>query len=810
MYYESNVQFCAHAQLKKKKVKIHIKTHVCASSGYRQRDITTVFESKRLNIPNPFYADLVSLHCDAGAQEEEDSEAATHPLPKELDKDTVTSWIVCINKSTRERDIRAVKLVHDRLRALNVSSVYPPLYHALMFGYGRLGDIRCMLQLYRTLLREHEQHSTPQRVIVSARIMTTLLSCLSLFNRNQEAFSIFDAYLQLAHVRPDIHNFCVIMKHCSRAQEWSRCQSYFHSMVHVHGIAANDYVFRFMLEVCAYCRPPKYEEAWSMLQRMRSDYELAPNAQHVSIVIHTLATPYAFTRNAAAQDLALHVENFGDFAAYKQKVLHLRLFDSVLQQRSAHRLSDSDLQRCLNVFHEYVDEHGMLPNDRLFAQIFYACDKARDLDMALKFRTYWKRKFPHIRQQSYSFNKLLAICCSVASWDDALQIYRHTALFDDDDNDDDGKNDAGNDDGTPPPSSSSSSLYSLDGDALSCEAYHKVLPTSDVLNSLLRCAKCDISRQLYDGLIDSEQAEHELLRRIHYVQSQMYHFNVSPTQKTWILLFQCAATLRSKRLCNRFLTRFFQCHAKNYHKKQKMHFTNYGEHEQWYNDAIVKRIPDAWRTNGNPNATHEEEEETWHDCWDLYDAHTFECDQAMFQHILSMLYWSDQTERALEFYHDIYGKKGLYPHWLSTRGTPTEDAQIMLDFHSFDPAVCVVALLYVFRYEFEHIYHEFLTKKDPLSEVMATSDQIEIELPMDETVSVDRASETRKATDLAVMTGVGKNNHAGIALLRPWIVAWLSNECQPAIKSYVHPRNHGILYLDSTDILNWIRANMAN
>ena len=105
--------------------------------------------------------------------------------------------------------MRAVKLIHSQMRALNLSAAYPPMMHALIFGHGKLGDIDAALSLYVELVAQHRASAAP---LLSANITTTLLNVLAMYRRTIEAVRVFEEFLALPNVEPDLNNFAMMLK----------------------------------------------------------------------------------------------------------------------------------------------------------------------------------------------------------------------------------------------------------------------------------------------------------------------------------------------------------------------------------------------------------------------------------------------------------------------------------------------------------------------------------------------------------------------------------------------------------------------
>eukprot|EP01083_Nonionella_stella_P169767 576366_1 len=740
--HSQHYSFCTEA------IAIRVRTHNIP--GYTDQIMSSnkVSDSMRHTVNKAIHLDLINIKSDV--------EDSIYPVPKELDHETIYSWISTIIKSTREGDIRAVQLISSTLESLHLSGVYPPIYHALIFGHGKLGDVTTMLSLYQKLFTCHQDG-------ITASIVATTLSCLALHRRSFDAIKIFDEYLAIPHSarsKPDINVFCMMQNHCSKTANWDLSKHYFTKMLQ-YNIKPTALCFKYILETCCHSKPPKYEEALSILKGMRHEWSIEPNVSHFAAVIHTLATPYAYIKNPLSQDIAVQIENNNDFEVYKLKLLHGKLFTRHVT------LSDSDLQRVLNLFDQMTDEYEIIPNDKVFGEIFYAMGKAHNLEMAFKYRKYWKHKFPNVRQQAYSFNRLLSICCNIASWDDALDIYHSTALFDADDK-----------------------LYTFDGDSLAFQARHKVQPEIGVFNQLLRCNKQDISRQMVEHQLDKAEAETMILQRVEYIQSQMYHFRFTPNFQTWIMLMQCAAIVESKHLCNRFLKRMFQYFMKPHQQKHIRSFMNWGHNQTHYQEL-----------SGDPVIPNEfkDSDDTFDNCWDYYHVTKFECPFIVFQALVSCLYWSRQKDRALMVYHDFYVTKQKFTHWY------TMDNDIYIDLHAFDPGTAAIALLYVFENEFESIYYNVLCGRHPIQP--QPESMLELKLKMHQTKH--KKQNTSKGRNLVIITGRGKGNEKGVSVLRPWIQSFLKNECTPAIKSYTHPRNVGVVVLDSTDVLAYIAANRA-
>ena len=562
-------------------------------------------------------------------------------------------------------------------------------------------------------------------------------------------------------------------------------------MVGDYGLRPTSLCFRYLLQTAAHCHPPKWEEALSILRKMERDWNITPNAAHFATVIHAVATRWAMVESPMSQDVMVQMDSGHHFEVYKKRLLHGALFENLSKTQS---VSDSDLQRVLDLFHEMTDEMGIVPNDRVFAELFYACDKARNLEMALRIRAFWKRQFPMIRQQALSLHKLIAICSTLCSWDDALSIYKSSVFVLESNDDHDPDDDA---------------LYSFDGDTLALSAAHKVQPEIGVLNQMLRCSMKDVSRQILDQELSEEEAVGVISERVHFVENEMMKFQFAPNDMTWAFLFQTAAIVNSKALCDRFLKRFFQFQRKQNQRSYRVDL----------------------------------ERDSSSDCWDIYDCDSIEIRPVVRNAMMSALYWTDQMDKAMRVYHDYYAVKQRFTHWFAPKNEPE---RLMLDFHGFDPAVAVVALRYVFENEFENVFARLLRVDDDgdslrtdkrLSLWLDDGEQIEGQLEGDIMVDDDDGEhddddigfdhkfdseklemtvplcsgndidEKQRGRNLMIVTGRGKGNEKGISVLRPWLKLWLQSEADPPIRSHIHPRNVGILVVDSSDVLNHIAAN---
>ena len=164
---------------------IHTKQAYTQSIRVRTHTITNYIDSQsppdsvRQRIPGQIIEDLVNIKSD--------TEDSIYPIPKEIDNETIHSWISAITKSTRDGDLRAVQLIYSTMISLNLSIIYPPLYHALIFGFGKLGDIDKMLQTYSILLDHHKQSIAKVSnidnfiSIITANIITTILNNLAIY-----------------------------------------------------------------------------------------------------------------------------------------------------------------------------------------------------------------------------------------------------------------------------------------------------------------------------------------------------------------------------------------------------------------------------------------------------------------------------------------------------------------------------------------------------------------------------------------------------------------------------------------------------
>jgi len=326
-------------------------------------------------------------------------------------------------------------------------------------------------------------------------LIATILSGLAMHNRSLEAFELFDDFCSNsnAHNLPNIDCFAMMLKICAYSHDWQRCKEYFVLMTREWKIRPNSLCFKYLLSTTAYCRPPRYEEAMSILFEMKTQWKISPNSAHFGAVIHCLATRYNLIKHPLS-------ERCHNFNKYKFKLLHSRLFDE-----SDNVLSDFDLQKILNLFDQMIEEYEVVPNDKVFGELFYAMSNAKNLKMARKYLKFWRTEYPQVRQQSFSFMKLLSICSRIQSWDDAMSIYEQIAL-------------------------------PLSIDDVNC-FFHKVQPEIGCFNQLLRCNKLDISRQIFENGMSASEAEKLCLQRLEFVQSQMFHFKYSPNEFSWLLLF---------------------------------------------------------------------------------------------------------------------------------------------------------------------------------------------------------------------------------------------------------------------------------
>lgn len=648
-----------------------------------------------------------------------------------------------------------------------------------------------MLELYNELLIEHKTNNTNKQII-TCDIITTVLNNLSIYLKKYEAISIFDEYLEMNDSSPDINNFCMMFKLCSWIRDWNLCKKYFNLMYKKYNIKPNSICFRYILQCCAYCRPPKYEEALSILYGMKTDWNIEPNAHHFASVIYTLATPWKYILNPLSQDITIQIENNNDYNKYKFKLLHGRLFDNL----NKNILNKSDLQNCLNLFHEMIDKYNIIPNDRIFAQIFYACDKSNNLNMALKYRLYWKNNFPQIRQQGLSFLKLITICANLSSWKDAIEIYKSTALLNYSESkthkNTDNSNTDFEDNEIEIEYETDLIAAGYDLDPLALEAYHKTTPDVNIFNQLIRCAKNDISREIYENGMNIEEAEKITLKRIHYIQSQMYEHRYNPNDRTWMFLLQTASIIQSVNLCNRFIKRLFQYSMK---PQQLELFTNWGNNENFFIDKINKnkKIPNEFKDNDN----------TFNNCWDYYDINKINLKWNIFKSMINSLYWTNQINKALMLYHDCYYIKKSFTHWHTDNNN-----KINIDLHESDTATAAITLIYIFKNEFENIYYNILCDNHIFVEQHKNSNKLQIDIELNDNLDINKKNNKKIiGKNLNIITGKGTGNPDGISILRPWIKNFLANEINPSIKSHIHPRNLGMLVLDSQDVLNYIQAN---
>ena len=722
------------------KITQYMMNHFCAiaeceeqSIRIRRHNLTSDKKQMSVNyrggtIPSPIMEDLINLESEVAE--------SSDTIPPQIDRETVRSWISTIIRSTQCGDIRAVKLIHGTVESLSLSFVYFPIYHALIFGYGKLGDIDSMLNLYHFL----KQQSQTQ---ISASLMATILSGLAMHNRSLEAAEIFDDFLSNGNA-PNIDCFAMMLKICAFAKDWSLCRFYFTAMVREHNIFPNALCFKYLLSATAYCRPPKYEEALSILHEMANEWKIQPNTAHFAAVIHCLSTKHNLIKN----DQLFETEQIAKskkFAKYKFALLHNRLFEESV-------LSEADLQRILDLFERMIEEYAVTPNDKVFGELFYAMANAKNLEIALKFLRFWRSEYPQVRQQSFSFKKLLSICSSIKSWDDAMTVYRQIALDD---------------------------AQSIDSDQIS-HFFHKVQPEISCFNQLLRCNKLDISRQIYSNALSQSEAEELCLKRIEFVQSQMYNFKYSPSEFSWLLLFRTAAMIQSKNLCDRFLKKYFLFSLKTKHKSKAIRsFMNWGNDRSHFAKLGDSEIACS-------------DSENFSDCWNYFDLSTFDCSFSVFLAILNALYWTNQIEEALRFYHFYYFERKKFTHWhIGDDCEHLKDSCV--DFHEFDAASSSIAFLYILHNEMDAVYR--------------SNDRIVIGSKMENNVKLTKTQSANTLPSIRIICGKGAGNALGKSVLRPWISLWLQNELNPPIKSYVHPRNVGVLVLDSNDIRKYLDVN---
>ena len=787
-----------------------------------------VIHLNRYGLPGPMHHDLVNLRSEA--------EHSTHALPRGLDKETVASWIGAILKGTKEGDLRAVRLVRsammDRQRESEVP--YPPLYEALMFGAGKLGDIESMLSLWRSLWRHHVAAVTVTaadadgggagaggRGLVSSSTISLVLECLCSHRRWLEAERLMAAWLSMAdgvaavnsvEPRPDGNCFAAMLKHCTWTRDWKRSELYFRTMVGRYGLRPTSLCFRYLLQTAAHCHPPKWEEALSMLRSMERDWNIAPNAAHFATVIHAVATRWAVVESPLSQDAVVQMDSGHHFEIYKKRLLHGRLFEGGSSSASRSSSTTEDVERALDLFHAMTEEMGIVPNDRVFAELFRACDGARNLEMALRIRSFWRLRFPMIRQQALSLHRLVAICSTLCSWRDALAIYKEAVFVDEGDRSHSlrvrprADIDSGHD-----------ALYSFDGDALSLSAAHKVQPEMGVLNQMLRCSMKDVSRRILEHGLTEEAAPKVLAERAHFVESEMRKFQFAPNDMTWAFLLQSAAIAASKPMLRRVLRNYFEFQTPPNRRKKSSN-----------RRQITAQMDTANETT---------------DCWRCYEANRdrIEMRPAVRNTAIAALYWTQQMDRALMLYHEHYAVRQRFTHWFAPkmRAEPEpqpEPERIMLDFHGFDPAVSVVALRYVLENEFEAVHRHLLSGQHRDGgrggaaavdddghddgdnghgiDHQFDADKLEMTLSLrtdddgddDGGVGVKSRS-AKRGRNLLIVTGRGKGNERGTSVLRPWIKLWLQNEADPPIRSHIDPRNAGILVVDSGDILKHIEAN---
>ena len=185
---------------------IRVRSHTIPSYGERPtaQSKERHVHLNRYGLPGPMHHDLVNLSVEA--------EHSTHTLPYGLDKETVASWISAILRGTKEGDLRAVRSVHTAMQNVMGQSVYPPLYEALMFGAGKLGDTEMMLSLWRILWKHHVERPEKTPPIISANAMSVVLECLATHRRWFEAERLFADFLSLDDVKPDANCFSTVLK----------------------------------------------------------------------------------------------------------------------------------------------------------------------------------------------------------------------------------------------------------------------------------------------------------------------------------------------------------------------------------------------------------------------------------------------------------------------------------------------------------------------------------------------------------------------------------------------------------------------
>lgn len=651
-------------------------------------------------IPNSMRHDLYSIINDTDYIENTDHQT--------IDKETTISWLTQIYYAVENRKLSTIESIykHYRKEIKDPQNINLSIHHSFIFAFGKLGDIQKMLHLYQEI-----------QSFITTDILTTILNCLCLHSRFIQVFEIFDEHLN-NEFKPNIDNFSMIFKACVTKKDYILCEKYFQSLLN-HNLHPNSLCFRYILQCCSVCRPPKYEQCLNIWQSMDKEYNIQPTAIHISFVITCLSIPYKYYPNMNYVNIPLQT--------YEEIYRHILYHQPIGYSSAIHpKLSRYDLQECLNIFYEYLQpmKDGVkeqLPNEELFSAIFFACEQAEDLSTALDIQQYWKKEYPNIRPQSISFSKLLGICSAIHSWKDCHRLYCDSCML---------KSDM------------------LSYDSIELQAYHKILPTISVFNQMLKCVHRELSFKIFYNMTfdvecneenDNLTLENILENRIKFIESEMKRNQTNPTELTWVFLLECSTITQSKEFLSKILeqlVKYYLCHMRDIKKK----------------DILYQKI------DGN----------------DIFmNIKYIECRFRLFSKIIDALFFTHQIQYALEFYHEYYKNKQLFTHWYSMKGSVDDYSSVVcLDFHSYTPALAAVAIRYVFEYE------------------------------IGDWKEMEEDCNGENELQLQILTGRGTGSQSGIAMLQPWLIAYLKNEFEPSINVYIHPKNQAVIILDHIAIQN--------
>ena len=506
-----------------------------------------------------------------------------------------------------------------------------------------------------------------------------------------------------------------------------------------------------------------------------------------------------------------------------------------------------------------IDKYNIMPNDRLFENIFYACEQANNIDKALEIRQRWKHEWINVRQQSPSLTRLLKICSKLRDWQQCINIYQSCVLSKNDGYTSDPKNNPND----------------LNASIIHQESTHKVLPTIAIFNQLIRCAARDMSKkylQLIENYCHNDdnkkenfflsqknleniekysensensgnfrrekcKLENELIARIEFIESEMIRFRFGPVDGTWLFLFYCGAITQSKLFVNRIINQYVVYLISKFHfKVDKKEIAD--------NENFWKSI--LFLNNENENSS---SNSYLHKRDEIITQISF----ALLERIIVALYFSNQINDALKLYHIFYKEYGLFTHWFvqdklkkqqkqqkqqqhhsnnkkdkdKKNNYGNDDSIIAIDFHESGTILAAIAVKYAIENEFQIITDSFNFKLPKMNhnnddgninndtgEDEKVDDELELELALDLenyqeknlNGNENEMRSNKKVRDLLVITGRGLGSKSGKCVLQPWLKLFLLNKFNPPIKSYTHPRNQGILIVDANDIQNYLNT----